>query len=57
MAVFFCGTLKGAHMAEKVEVKKDPYQEIIDKNTPVEHLTDEEIDVMAAKAREELAKK
>ena len=44
-------------MAEKPEVKKDPYQEIIDKNTPVEHLTESEIDVMAAKAREELADK
>ncbi len=42
---------------EKKEVKKDPYQEIIDKKTPVEHLTDEEIDTMAAKARQELADK
>ena len=44
-------------MAEKTEEKKDPYQEIIDKNTPVEHLTEAEIEIMAAKAREELAKK
>ena len=44
-------------MPEKPEVKKDQYQEIIDNKTPVEHLTDEEIDTMAAKARQELADK
>jgi len=34
---------------------KDPYQEIIDKNVPVQNLTDAEIEVMANKAREEIA--
>jgi hypothetical protein len=37
------------------EEKKDPYQEIMDKNIPVQELSDAEIEIMANKAREEIA--
>jgi hypothetical protein len=38
-----------------MDEKKDEYQEIMDKNIPVERLSDEEVAVIANKAREEIA--
>ena len=50
MAFFVNGTRKA-----RMEEKKDAYQEIMDKNIPVQNLSDEEVAVIANKAREEIA--
>ena len=50
MAFFVNGTRKA-----RMEEKKDAYQELMDKNIPVERLSDEEVAVIANKARDEIA--